>query len=38
MEPVPPAVEAQSTNHWTTKEFPTLLVFNAKYIFIFVLT
>ena len=23
MPPVPPAVEAQSPNHWTTREFPT---------------
>ena len=22
IEPVPPAVEAQSSNHWTTREFP----------------
>ena len=24
MEPVPPAVEAQSPNHWTAKEFPKI--------------
>ena len=23
MEPVPPAIEAQSLNHWTTREVPT---------------
>ena len=33
MEPVPPAVEARSPNHWTTREFPTLLVFNVLNIF-----
>ena len=24
IEPVPPAVEAQSPNHWTAKEYPVL--------------
>ena len=24
VEPVPPAVESQSSNHWTAKEFPQL--------------
>ena len=27
IEPVPPAVEAWSPNHWTTKEFPLLDIF-----------
>ena len=25
VEPAPPALEAQSLNHWTTREVPTLL-------------
>ena len=25
IEPTPPAVEAQSPNHWTTREFPVSL-------------
>ena len=28
IEPVPPAVEAQSPNHWTAREFPLLPSFN----------
>ena len=27
IEPVPPAVEAQSPNHWTTREFPSVPFF-----------
>ena len=27
IEPVPPAVEAQSLNHWIAREFPMLLIF-----------
>ena len=27
MEPVPPAVEAQSLNHWTAKKVPGLTIF-----------
>ena len=27
IEPVPPAVEAWSSNHWTTREFPYLIYF-----------
>ena len=26
IEPVPPAVKAQSLNHWTTREVPTQLL------------
>ena len=26
IEPVPPAVEVRSPNHWTTREFPTLCI------------
>ena len=28
IEPMPPAAEAQSPNHWTTREFPLLLLFS----------
>ena len=28
IEPVPPAVEAQSLNHWTSKEVPNMSTFN----------
>ena len=31
-EPVPPAVEAQSLNHWTAKEVPTIF-YNYKQCF-----
>ena len=31
-EPVPPAVEAQSPNQWTAREFPLFYFFNAVYI------
>ena len=34
MEPVPPAVEAQSLNHWTAREVPPILPF---LIFLFLL-
>ena len=34
MEPVPPAVEVQSTNHWTAREFPVNGL-NAKNFFNF---
>ena len=27
IEPVPPAVDAQSPNHWTAKEFPVFSIF-----------
>ena len=27
IELVPPAVEAQSPNHWTTREFPSIFIF-----------
>ena len=30
MEPMPPAVEAQSPNHWTTREFPLFITFQRK--------
>ena len=28
---MPPAVEAQSPNHWTTREVPREFFFNSKY-------
>ena len=28
---MPPAVEAQSLNHWTTREFPGLIFFNIYF-------
>ena len=30
IKPGPPAVEAQSPNHWTAREFPPLLFFDAR--------
>ena len=32
MEPVPPAVEAQSLNHWTTREVPSYFQLNLSFI------
>ena len=32
VEPVPPAVEAQSPNHWTAREFPLLVSFLKGFI------
>ena len=29
MEPVLPAVEAQSPNYWTAREFPEATIFNS---------
>ena len=29
IELVPPAVEAQSPNHWTTREFPSIFIFKC---------
>ena len=31
MEPGPPAVEARSPNHWTSREFPDLFVYISVY-------
>ena len=31
MEPVPPAVEAQILNHWTTREVPSSNILNEAY-------
>ena len=31
IEPVPPAVEAQSPNHWTSREFPFLLLLKGVF-------
>ena len=30
IEPVPPAVEAWSPNHWTAREFPCILLFKMN--------
>ena len=31
MEPVPPAVETQILNHWTTREVPSSNILNEAY-------
>ena len=33
IKPRPPAVEAWSPNHWTTKEFPILVLKDINYLF-----
>ena len=30
IEPVPPAMEAQSLNHWTTREYPTFIYISKR--------
>ena len=35
IEPMPPAVEAQSPNHWTAREFPLSFYFLLLLLFIF---
>ena len=32
MEPVPPAVEAWSLDHWTTREIPSFLSFKQQHL------
>ena len=34
IEPVPPAVETQSLNHWTTREFSSLKLFELPSCFL----
>ena len=34
IEPVPPAVEAQSLNHWTTREVPVQWLFVCLFVYL----